>query len=568
MSKATPKSILKDYWNYDQFRPFQEEIIQSVINQQDTLGILATGGGKSICFQVPGMLFEGITLVVTPLIALMKDQVENLEKRNIQARYISTDFTYKEIDQILDECIYDAVKFLYLAPERIQTEIFQTRVQKMPISQIVVDEAHCISQWGNDFRSSYLKINSLRNYFPKTPFLALTATATPKVALDIQEQLDFKKNHVIKSSFKRENLFFEVIRTDNKLHELVQLLKDKKESTIVYVRNRRITKEIAEYLNSFSVSSDYYHAGLTSEEKNYKERAWKTEEIPVIVSTNAFGMGIDKPNVRMVIHYDLPDTIEAYYQEAGRAGRDLKASRCILLYNDQYDFEKVKKRFISSYPSQKEYQQIIRLLFNYNQIAIGELPDRIFEIDLKQFEKKLGVASLKIHHTLEFLHRSGILIFKKNENKSTLKINAHPKSIENYPLLNLLTRSYPGIFSKLKTINEYELAKTLNIQYKKVFQALHTYQLQNIIEYHPVSSNQILFLEQRDDQHIKNRLWKKFEAFLHNKTQMQAKMLQYPITLQCRMQFILNYFGETSNSRCMKCDNCNASSNAFLRNIL
>ncbi|APD05607.1 DNA helicase [Flavobacteriaceae bacterium UJ101] len=568
MNKPTPISILKQYWNYDQFRPFQEEIIQSIINQNDTLGLLATGGGKSICFQVPGMFFEGITLVITPLIALMKDQVEGLQKRNIQARYISSELSYKEIDQILDKCIYDAVKFLYIAPERIQTEIFQVRVQKMPVSQIVIDEAHCISQWGNDFRPSYLKINSLRDFFPKTPFLALTATATPKVVLDIQQQLDFKKNHVIKSSFERKNLTFQVFHTENKLHKLVELLKNKNESAIIYVRSRRNTKEIAEYLNSYAISSDFYHAGLSSKEKNNKEHAWKTEKTPVIVSTNAFGMGIDKSTVRTVIHYDLPDTIEAYYQEAGRAGRDLKPAHCILLYNDQYDFEKTKNRLIMSYPTQKEYQQIVTLLFNYTQVAIGELPDRTFEIDLKQFEKKLDISLLKIHHTLEFLHRSGILIFKRNEHKSTLKINAHPKSIENYPLLNLLVRSYPGILSQLKRINEYELAQTLNIRYKKVFQALHTYQLQNIVEYHPALSNLIIFLEQRDDAHIKNRLWKKFEAFIHNKAQMQAKMLQYPKSTQCRMQFILAYFGEITPTVCSRCDNCNRSPRIFLENIL
>lgn len=568
MNSTTPISILKQYWNYNQFRPFQEEIIQSIINQKDTLGLLATGGGKSICFQVPGFFFEGITLVITPLIALMKDQVENLQKRKIKARYISTDFTYKEIDQILDECIYNSVKFLYIAPERIQTEIFQVRVQKMPVSQIVIDEAHCISQWGNDFRPSYLKINILRNIFPKVPFLALTATATPKVVSDIQEKLHFKKKHVIKSSFERKNLFFEVIYTENKLHDLIQLLKNKKESAIVYVRNRRNTQEVSEYLNSFSISSDFYHAGLSIEEKNQKEQNWKTEKTPVIVSTNAFGMGIDKPNVQMVIHYDLPDTIEAYYQEAGRAGRDLKNARCVLLYNKSYDFEKVKKRFITSYPTKKEYQQIITLLFNYTQIAMGELPDRIFEIDLKQFEKKLKIPLLKIHHTLEFLHRSGILVFKKNEQRSSLKIKAHPKNVENYPLLNLLVRSYPGIFSELQLINEYELAKKLTIRYKKVFQALQMYQLQNIIEYHPALSNQILFLEQRDDNHIKNRLWKEFELFLLNKTQMQAQMLQYPLSKQCRVQFILNYFGEKLNAQCMQCDNCKQSTHSFLKNIL
>ncbi len=568
MDQPTPTSILKKYWNYDQFRPFQEDIIASVLHQKDTLGLLATGGGKSICFQVPGMILEGITLVVTPLIALMKDQTENLAQRNIKAHYISSDLSTKEIDQILDECIYGSVKFLYLAPERIQTEIFQVRVKKMPVSQIVVDEAHCISQWGNDFRPSYLKINLLRSFFPKVPFLALTATATPKVVADIQEKLDFTSSYVIQSTFERKNLSFQVVQTDNKLHELVTLLKDRNDCGIVYVRNRRNTIEIAEYLNSHSIVCDYYHAGLATEEKSTKEHNWKTEKTPIIVSTNAFGMGIDKANVRIVIHYDLPDTLEAYYQEAGRAGRDLNEARCILLYNDKYDFDQVKKRFIASYPTQSEYQKIITLLFNYTQVAIGELPDRIFDLDLKQFEKKLAISPLKIHQTLDFLHRSGVLIFKKNPSKSLIKIHADPKSIANYPLLNLLARSYPGIFSQLRIINEFEIAQSLNIAYKKVFQALHTYQLQQIIEYHPASHHQIFFLEQRDDTHIKHRLWKQLETFSIYKAQMQAKMLQYPKTTQCRMQFILRYFGETTSVKCNQCDNCTQSVNRFLENIL
>lgn len=545
MSLNTPLSVLKKYWGYNSFRPKQEAIIQSVLEGNDTLGLLPTGGGKSICFQVSGLLLKGITLVITPLVALMKDQVENLKKRNITAEYLHSGLNFTMLDRILEDCIKGKIKFLYLAPERIQSELFTRRIEKMKVTQIVVDEAHCISTWGHDFRPSYLKISSLRPVFPRVPFLALTATATPKVVSEIQKKLNFRQENVFKNSFMRSNLTFKVMNTSNKLYSLKALLEKKvNESAIVYVRSRRGTVDIVEYLNNYGIKSNFYHAGLTVEEKAKKEKNWKTDETPIMVSTNAFGMGIDKPDVRLVIHYDIPDSMEAYYQEAGRAGRDQEPADCILLYNEAYDFETVKKRFAQNYPIRKEYKKIITLLFNYTQTAIGEQPVQTFEIELDHFKKKLGLSLSKIHHTLDFLNREGVIIYKKDTRKSVLKINAQPKNIVNYPLLNTVARTYPGVFSELKIIDENYLAKQHQVSSKKIIKALKIYTVQKTINYYPSNTHQVNFLTPRDDKHIKNRLWKKFEEYLSHKVQIQREMFLYIENKGSRMAQILKYFGE------------------------
>ncbi len=544
MSLNTPLSVLKKYWGYNKFRPKQEAIIQSVLEGNDTLGLLPTGGGKSICFQLSGLLLKGITLVITPLVALMKDQVENLKKRNITAEYLHSGLNFTMLDRILEDCIEGKIKFLYLAPERIQSELFTRRIEKIQVAQIVVDEAHCISTWGHDFRPSYLKISSLRPIFPQVPFLALTATATPKVVSEIQKKLNFRQENVFKNSFMRSNLTFKVVNTSNKLYSLkASLEKRVNESAIVYVRSRRETVDIVEYLNNYGIKSNFYHAGLTVEEKAKKEKNWKTDETPIMVSTNAFGMGIDKPDVRLVIHYDIPDSMEAYYQEAGRAGRDQEPADCILLYNEAYDFETVKKRFAQNYPKRKEYKKIITLLFNYTQTAIGEQPVQTFEIELDHFKKKLGLSLSKIHHTLDFLNREAIIIYKKDTRKSLLKINAQPKNIVNYPLLNTIARTYPGVFSELKIIDENYLAKQHRVSGKKIVKALKIYTVQKTINYYPSNTHQIIFLTPRDDKHIKNRLWKKFEEYLFHKAQIQREMFLYIENKQCRMTQILKYFG-------------------------
>lgn len=557
MNDNSPHFLLKKYWGYDQFRPLQEEIIQSVIDQKDTLALLTTGGGKSLCFQIPGLILKGITLVVTPLIALMKDQVQQLQSKGIAAAYINSDLSDDEIDAILNQCMAGSIKFLYMAPERIHSEMFTMRVQSMRVALIAIDEAHCISEWGYDFRPSYLNISELRTPFPQVPILALTATATPDVVEDIVAKLQMKHENRFKSSFKRDNLLFSIQTSDNKFHDLVEMFKNTKESAIIYVRNRRLTHEISDYLNSFGISSDYYHAGLESEEKSKKEQQWKSEEIPIIVSTNAFGMGIDKPNVRKVVHYDLPETVEAYYQEAGRAGRDGKEADCILLFNPDYDLENAKKRFLDAHPTQAEYREIVKAMFNYFQIAVGEKPSEILEIDLNQLYNKLKINLLKIYNTFDYLDRSGVLLFKKNENNSILRIIATPQSVENYPLLVEISRTYGGIFSHNRQINELWLAQKMKLDVSKIKNALKTFHYQRIVEYHPGHTNQIKMLQNRDDAYILNTLWKPFGLHIEHKAQKLSKMLQYTQINGCRMQYFTNYFGEKLTEKCGKCDNCN-----------
>nr|HMT29858.1 ATP-dependent DNA helicase RecQ [Bacteroidia bacterium] len=366
-SKAV--SILKQYWNYDKFRPLQEDIILSVLNGTDTLALLPTGGGKSICFQVPAMALDGICIVISPLIALMKDQVENLQVRGIKAAAIFSGMSRDEVDITLDNCIYGSIKFLYLSPERLLSEIVKERIQKMKVCLFAVDEAHCISQWGYDFRPPYLRIAEIRELHPHVPVLALTASATPEVTLDIMKQLGFPKSHVFQKSFARENLNYLCYHIEDKQKKMVEILSNVKASGIVYVRNRKRTREYAQFLQHHKISADFYHAGLTSQLRSKKQDEWKSGKTRVMVCTNAFGMGIDKPDVRTVIHMDLPNSPEAYYQEAGRAGRDEKTAYAIVLFNET-DISDLKKRQETSFPPVKEIRNVYQALANYLQVPV------------------------------------------------------------------------------------------------------------------------------------------------------------------------------------------------------
>jgi ATP-dependent DNA helicase RecQ len=373
-----PKQILLKYWGYDSFRPMQEEIIQSVLDNNDTLALLPTGGGKSICFQVPAMAQEGICIVVSPLIALMKDQVANLVKRNIKAVAIFSGQSLSEIDIAIDNCIYGDVKFLYLSPERLTTDIIRTRIPKMKVNLIAIDEAHCISQWGYDFRPPYLQIAEIRELLPKTPMLALTATATRDVMKDICRKLEFNNEQVFIKSFERKNLVYAVLKEENKLERLLKICNKVPGTGIIYVRNRRKTKEIALYLQKNRIAADYYHAGLDAKTRDQKQLDWTREKIRVIVSTNAFGMGIDKPNVRFVVHLDLPDSPEAYFQEAGRAGRDEKKAYAVLLFNNS-DVIDIGKNFENTYPPLDFIKNVYNALGNYFQIATGSGKDKSYD---------------------------------------------------------------------------------------------------------------------------------------------------------------------------------------------
>jgi ATP-dependent DNA helicase RecQ len=393
--------ILEKYWGFKNFRPLQEEIINAVLNGKDTLALLPTGGGKSICFQVPAMLKEGICIVVSPLIALMKDQVDNLLNKGIKAIAITSSMHKREIDIALDNCIHGNIKFLYLSPERLETEIVQVRLQKMNISLIAIDEAHCISQWGYDFRPSYLKIELLRELLPKTPVLALTATATKEVVKDIQEKLHFKKENVFQESFERKNVAYIVLNEEDKLARLLKLATNVKGTGIVYVRNRKTTQDIANYLISNQLSADFYHAGLDTKTREQKQNNWIQNKTRIIVCTNAFGMGIDKPDVRFVAHIDLPDSLEAYFQEAGRAGRDGKKSFAVLLYNAS-DKINLERNIELNFPTIDEIRQTYQALANYYQIATGAGLGTTYNFDITAFCDNYKLQAITVFNSLKF----------------------------------------------------------------------------------------------------------------------------------------------------------------------
>lgn len=391
--------ILKKYWGYSDFRSLQLDIIQSIGNGKDTLGLMPTGGGKSITFQVPALAKEGLCLVVTPLIALMKDQVETLKKQNIKASAIFSGMSYEEIMITIDNCMYGNYKFLYVSPERLSTNIFLQKLPNLHISMIAVDESHCISQWGYDFRPSYLQIANIREFLPGVPILALTATATPEVVTDIQKQLKFPTKNVFQKSFERSNLAYVVRETDDKLDQLLKILRSIKGTAVVYVRNRKKTKEISDFLNGNGISADYFHAGLSNQTKDIRQKRWKTDECRVIVATNAFGMGIDKADVRSVIHMDLPDSIESYFQEAGRAGRDEKKAYAILLYSNN-DSTKIKKRIADNFPAKEQIVKVYDALCNYLQIPVESCEGAVFNFNIADFCTKFHLPILTTYSAL------------------------------------------------------------------------------------------------------------------------------------------------------------------------
>lgn len=401
-------NILAKYWGYHSFRPLQEEIITSVLQGNDTLALLPTGGGKSVCFQVPALVQEGVCIVISPLIALMKDQVDNLQKKGISAIAITSAMHKREIDIAFDNCVYGNIKFLYLSPERLITPIAQARIQKMKVSLIAVDEAHCISQWGYDFRPSYLEIAKLRELQPKVPVLALTATATPEVVKDIQEKLRFKKANVLQKSFERKNLAYVVIGEEDKLSRLLKVVNNVGGTGVVYVRNRKKTQEVAAFLQKNKIPADFYHAGLTPGERSQKQDSWIKNKTRVIVATNAFGMGIDKPDVRFVVHLDLPDSLEAYFQEAGRAGRDEGKAYAVMLYNEA-DINDLKSNVEMSFPSVEEIRQTYQALANYYQLAVGSGEGAAFDFDISELCRNYKLEPVTVFNSIRFLEKEGYI---------------------------------------------------------------------------------------------------------------------------------------------------------------
>jgi len=503
-----PKEVLKKYWGFDEFRPLQEEIIQSVLDKQDTLALLPTGGGKSLCFQVPAMCMEGVCIVVSPLIALMKDQVYNLKKRGIPAVAIYSGMNYKQIDIELDNAVYGQTKLLYMSPERLQSELAIKRISLMNVSMIAVDEAHCISQWGYDFRPSYLNVADIREIHPDVPVIALTATATPDVVDDIQEKLLFKKEQVFQKSFARDNLAYVVLPEEKKLERLVSILQKTKGSGVVYVRNRRKTKEIAAYLHHNRISADFYHAGLSSEERSKKQENWIDNKTRIIVSTNAFGMGIDKADVRVVVHMDLPDSLEAYFQEAGRGGRDGKKSFAILLYQVEDKF-KLEGTYKTSFPPIKEIKRVYQALGSYFQLAVGGGIGRSFDFEIVKFSKTYSLELFSTFAALKILQEAGwIVLTDAIFIPATFKILVSKNELYTYQIehrkldkiIKTMLRAHHGAFMDYVHIRESPIANFLKIPVSEFKKSLGKLQQDHIIDYIPAKDKpQLIFTKERVD---------------------------------------------------------------------
>ncbi len=563
--EQTSLSILKQYWGFDKFRPLQEEIIHEVLLGKDTLGLMPTGGGKSICFQVPALLKEGICIVISPLIALMKDQVENLRKKQIPAIAIFSGMSKREIDIALDNCIFGNIKFLYLSPERLYSDLVQERIRHMKVNLWAIDEAHCISEWGYDFRPAYLELSKLRELHPKVPMLALTATATPVVVDDIQEKLGFPEPNVFKKSFRRENLGYMLFNEENKMGRMLKVIKKMGGTGIVYVRNRRETQEVARYLLNHGVPADYYHAGMEMSDRMQKQEAWMKNKIRVIVATNAFGMGIDKPDVRFVIHLDIPDSLEAYYQEAGRAGRDGKKAYPVLLYQ-QADRDELWEHVELSFPDFKFIQQVYHYLANYFQIALGAGQGMTFDFDVVEFAKKYKLELLKCMSALKFLERDKWLSLTEAvyiparikfevDFQELYKFQVRSANYDN--LIKAILRIYGGVFDYYVPINEFELAKKIGKSIDEVrhmFQMMQQYEIASYLA--KTDKPQLTFLQARVDYknlYIDMGFIAQRKEF--KKEQVKA-IYHYLDTKDCRSLALQHYFGEDSEEPCGVCDLC------------
>ena len=563
----TPVEVLREYWGYDGFRPSQEEVIRSAVEGKDTLAIMPTGGGKSICFQVPGLMSDGLTLVVTPLIALMKDQTRNLEERGIRALAVHAGMTRREVDLALNNAAYGDCKFLYLSPERLGTRLFQSYLELLNISYIVVDEAHCISQWGYDFRPDYLKIGELRQVVD-APVIALTATATPAVADDIMDKLGFKEMNVIKSGFERPNLSYIVRHVEDKNSQILNICRGVAGSGIVYARNRLKCEELASMLSAEGVSASFYHAGLGQRSRSERQEAWKEGRIGVMVCTNAFGMGIDKPDVRFVAHYDLPDSPEAYFQEAGRAGRDGKRSYALLLWNGT-DLRRLSKIESVSFPSLDFIGDVYQKLHAFFEIPYDTGIGRQLKFSLEEFCKRYGLQRAPVFHALKYLERSGHLTYSEEVDISTrVRIIAERKSLydielpsqELATLLDVLMRSYPGVFSFLQTVDEEYVAGRVGTTVPRLRQLLYSLSLEHVISYVPAAHSDVIYLHhdrlRPGNVDLMPERFKMLEENYHARSQA---ILEYASeTDECRSRFLLRYFGQEETTDCGTCDICRA----------
>ena len=568
----SPTEVLQTYWHYDDFRPLQAEIIDSVLAGKDTLALMPTGGGKSLCFQVPTMVKDGLCLVITPLIALMKDQVANLRSRDIFAAAIYTGMSYDQQRVALDNCQFGPYHFLYVSPERLESETFRKRLTELPICLIAVDEAHCISQWGYDFRPSYLHIADIRESLPEVPVLALTATATPAVADDIQERLHFREKNVLKKSFRRENLQYVVREVggpsklplkgdfsvpttgdgrEEKIAQIVHILSRVAGSAIVYVRNRKRAQEMAEVLSASQISADFYHAGLSTQERTRKQEQWKAGQTRVMVCTNAFGMGIDKPDVRVVIHHDLPDSLEAYYQEAGRAGRDGKTAYAVLLYHPA-DRVKAKRRVSANYPPKEFVEKVYHCACDFYQVGLGSGLDHSFALHIDELCQWMRLPVLQTYSALHLLDQAGYIHFEEvHETPPRVLINVSAQALGQYTLsreqillLDQLMRQYSGIFTDFQYINDTEHELLVSLAQR------------HIITYIPrtVACTFTLIQERQAEIYLPPRVYEERQT---QYTERLEAMVEYAEQKQfCREQLLLGYFGELDAPPCGHCDVC------------
>ena len=563
----TYKEILKQYWNYDNFRGIQEEIIESIGKGHDTLGLMPTGGGKSITFQVPALAQPGLCLVITPLIALMKDQVRNLRDRGIKALAVYSGMTREEIVVALENCIFGDYKFLYISPERLDTDIFRAKLRNMKINMITVDESHCISQWGYDFRPAYLKISEIRELLPTVPVLALTATATPEVVKDIQTKLGFRKDsRIFRMSFERKNLAYIVRNTESKQEELLHILNSVSGSAIVYTRNRKRTREVAELLVNNEITATFYHAGLNNDVKDQRQRSWLSGESRVMVATNAFGMGIDKPDVRLVIHVDLPDSPEAYFQEAGRAGRDGQKAYAVLLYAKS-DKATLSKRITDTFPDKEYIRKVYEDVNYYFQMAMGDGLGCTFAFNLDEFCRNFKHFPVQADSALKILTRAGYLEYTdEQDNASRILFTIHRDELyklretdpETEKLINVILRSYTGLFTDYAYINEDSLAIRSGLTRQRIYEILLMLTRRHILHYIPRKKTPyIIYTRERQEA---GRLAITRDIYEERKesyiTRIKAMTEYATAEDKCRSRMLLRYFGEKNEHNCGLCDVC------------
>ncbi|MDL2224371.1 RecQ family ATP-dependent DNA helicase [Bacteroidales bacterium OttesenSCG-928-M06] len=560
------RDILRQYWGFDSFRPLQEEIIESVYSGRDTLGLMPTGGGKSLTFQVPTLMMDGICIVVTPLIALMKDQVDALRQKGIKAAMVHSGMSRQEIIVALENCIFGNYKFLYISPERIGTDLFLAKLQDMNVCMLAVDEAHCISQWGYDFRPSYLHISKLRDLLPKVPVLALTATATPEVIEDIQDKLRFKEKNVFEKSFERQNIAYVVRKTEDKLFELIKMLRNVPGSGIVYVRSRKKTQEIAEELKRQGIVADYFHAGLTSDEKIRKQNEWKADQCRIIVCTNAFGMGIDKPDVRLVVHFELPSSLEEYFQEAGRAGRDSQKSYAVALVsaNDQVQ---LKRRVKDEFPEKEFVREVYEKLAYFYEIGMGMGGNTGHNFVIERFCAAYHYNKKHVHSALKILDLSGYIEYQEDTDRHSKLIFTTQRDTLYYinglkkdqeVLIQVLLRSYTGLFADYVYIDETLLSQRTGLSHHQVYDGLKSLSALNIIHYIPARKVPLIYYV-RDREDLKYMKISKsvYEERKDNLRERIEKVLYYGATEEkCRSKILLEYFGEKTAPDCGHCDVC------------